>query len=620
MLAVIAGVLALPDPSLSLDSNILGLGPNRFSGLVSRCSATMFSGGVNFVSFTVLGSFVPDKQAEFCSTFALWVEGVFSNNTNMGAYTDPTEYPVGACSLTSTNPAGTTASYAIEAEVKTCNGVLLWVKYMHSSGDNKDLLLNMLTENGVLVAPATLDVVDPQPQCNSQRDQPPDGEEVALTLEDCIAMCVGAGEQACSVMRFGLSTGCAWWTARERNNGVGVGTSAWPTNLNSSDSGAFFTGYARQSQVLFYPPEYPNASEFEAAYSQANEWETLSQSLRCPDQSVDADCYSDGAPMYAMDSCGILTESSFFSKTGTQQYAKLQCLRRHYGPNPVQHPTITGASYPSLGYNYERDTPGYDCYGETEECTQDQYQSEVCLNNKQTNLTGMVGNCSYIVMTYEGASRNMKDLAHYEKCVAPLSLSPSLPPPPGPPPGEVPIIITGDPHVHFAHGGSADYRGEDGAIVCFFSAPGIALNIKTEDATFTPPWWPGTTIEGSYITEVTPPSSPLPLPGQARDTARLAHRRTSSHAWAEPSASGQTLRSLPHGSPSSTRALTSSPAPAAATPSRLGLGRRCDAARSSPSSRTTRLPSLRRPLSRPAIISHLNASTEPPSYPHPSQR
>ena len=33
MLAVIAGVLALPDPSLSLDSNILGLGPNRFSGL-----------------------------------------------------------------------------------------------------------------------------------------------------------------------------------------------------------------------------------------------------------------------------------------------------------------------------------------------------------------------------------------------------------------------------------------------------------------------------------------------------------------------------------------------------------------------------------------------------------
>jgi len=160
-----------------------------------------------------------------------------------------------------------------------------------------------------------------------------------------------------------------------------------------------------------------------------------------------------------------------------------------------------------------------------------------------------------------------------------------------------PIIITGDPHLHFAHGGSADYRGEDGAIVCFFSAPGIALNIKTEDATFTPPWWPGTTIEGSYITEVPPPSSPLPLPGEARDTARLAPRRTSSHAWAEPSASGQTLPSSPHGSPSSTRASTSSPAPAAATPSRSGSGQSCAVARSSPSSRTTRSASLRRPLS-----------------------
>ena len=60
---------------------------------------------------------------------------------------------------------------------------------------------------------------------------------------------------------------------------------------------------------------------------------------------------------------------------------------------------------------------------------------------------------------------------------------------------------TGDPHPHFAHGGRADYRGEDGAIASFFSAPGIALNVKTEDATFTPPWWPGTTIDGSYITE-----------------------------------------------------------------------------------------------------------------------
>ena len=174
---------------------------------------------------------------------------------------------------------------------------------------------------------------------------------------------------------------------------------------------------------------------------------------------------------------------------------------------------------------------------------------------------------------------------------------------------------TGDPHIHFAHGGRADYRGEDNAIVSFLSAPGVALNVKTEDVVYNPPWWPGTTIDGSFITEA-PSPSPL-LPGETPVTVRLAPRRTSSHAWAALSASGPTPPSSPRGSPSSTRASTSSPAPAAATPSPSGLGRRCDAARSSPSSRTTRLPSSRRPLSRPAIDSHVNASTEPPLLPPP---
>ena len=154
----------------------------------------------------------------------------------------------------------------------------------------------------------------------------------------------------------------------------------------------------------------------------------------------------------------------------------------------------------------------------------------------------------------------------------------------------------GDPHLHFAHGGRADYRGENRVIVSFFSAPGIALNVKTEDATFTPPWWPGTTVDGSYITEAPPPPSPtlLPLPLL---TVTPAHRRMSSHAWAAPRGSGQTPPSSLRGSPSSTPAPISSPAPAAATPSRLGSARSCGAARRCPSSRTTRAPSLRRPLS-----------------------
>lgn len=58
-----------------------------------------------------------------------------------------------------------------------------------------------------------------------------------------------------------------------------------------------------------------------------------------------------------------------------------------------------------------------------------------------------------------------------------------------------------DPHLHFANGGRADFRGRDGRIYSYFSAPGIAANIKTEDATFT--LHDGKlTVEGSFITEL----------------------------------------------------------------------------------------------------------------------
>ena len=35
-----------------------------------------------------------------------------------------------------------------------------------------------------------------------------------------------------------------------------------------------------------------------------------------------------------------------------------------------------------------------------------------------------------------------------------------------------------DPHLHFAHGGTADFRGRHNALYNFLSAPGIALNVK----------------------------------------------------------------------------------------------------------------------------------------------
>ena len=41
-----------------------------------------------------------------------------------------------------------------------------------------------------------------------------------------------------------------------------------------------------------------------------------------------------------------------------------------------------------------------------------------------------------------------------------------------------------DPHFSFPYGGTADLRGRDGQYYCFLSAPRLAINIKTEDATF----------------------------------------------------------------------------------------------------------------------------------------
>lgn len=79
---------------------------------------------------------------------------------------------------------------------------------------------------------------------------------------------------------------------------------------------------------------------------------------------------------------------------------------------------------------------------------------------------------------------------------------PAPPPPPSlpalsPPPGGQ---GNGDPHLKFAHGGTADFRGEDGVLYNFLSAPGIALNVKTEDVDF---WTKNHSllVHGSLMTE-----------------------------------------------------------------------------------------------------------------------
>ena len=36
-----------------------------------------------------------------------------------------------------------------------------------------------------------------------------------------------------------------------------------------------------------------------------------------------------------------------------------------------------------------------------------------------------------------------------------------------------------DPHLHFAHGGAADFRGRNNALYNFLSAPGLAVNVNS---------------------------------------------------------------------------------------------------------------------------------------------
>ncbi|EOD22068.1 hypothetical protein EMIHUDRAFT_240589 [Emiliania huxleyi CCMP1516] len=63
-----------------------------------------------------------------------------------------------------------------------------------------------------------------------------------------------------------------------------------------------------------------------------------------------------------------------------------------------------------------------------------------------------------------------------------------------------------DPHLSFPFGGRADLRGRDGQYYCFLSAPRLAINIKTEDATFRLHnlYDEGGTlvVDGSFLTEV----------------------------------------------------------------------------------------------------------------------
>ena len=84
---------------------------------------------------------------------------------------------------------------------------------------------------------------------------------------------------------------------------------------------------------------------------------------------------------------------------------------------------------------------------------------------------------------------------------APPPPPPTAPPPPSSPqPPNPPVGSRQDPHLHLAHGGSADFRGEDGKWYALLSAPGVHAAARTRDSVFMLPT--PLMVHGSFFTEV----------------------------------------------------------------------------------------------------------------------
>ena len=74
-----------------------------------------------------------------------------------------------------------------------------------------------------------------------------------------------------------------------------------------------------------------------------------------------------------------------------------------------------------------------------------------------------------------------------------------------------------DPHLNFAHGGQADFRGRHNVLYNFLSAPGLSVNVKIQEAVFTIHNG-ALTVNGSFLVE-------------AHVIARVAHKRSATASF-----------------------------------------------------------------------------------------
>ena len=97
--------------------------------------------------------------------------------------------------------------------------------------------------------------------------------------------------------------------------------------------------------------------------------------------------------------------------------------------------------------------------------------SQVCVDS--------VSHVTYVDALYEWDSSTS-----VEVCAAPPSPSPSA-------------SVAGDPHLSLAYGGQADFRGKHGKYYNFLSAPGVSMNIGTDESLFK---LKKLTVNGTFVT------------------------------------------------------------------------------------------------------------------------
>ena len=123
-----------------------------------------------------------------------------------------------------------------------------------------------------------------------------------------------------------------------------------------------------------------------------------------------------------------------------------------------------------------------------------------------------------------------------------------------------------DPHLNFAHGGTADFRGRDKTHFNFFSGPKLSVNVLIEDATFVISDDRGSlTVDGTYITQVHVNAI---VGGEKQKPVRLSVRAPTPSAHSGSGGSGlhqqrhRQSRSIRGGSDDGSRRDISSTAPA----------------------------------------------------------